>query len=224
MQSSVRHCENDGNYFWDGFKKEWLECENEDCTVWVSMKVPDGWKGGIFKCGLCVMKDVVEVRNENEKLKREMEHIKKEDDKKKETGVYEKNEHAKTWATIAKRMTDEKTIEKLERVESGMIVKSSDIRKEVEERSFEEKRKRRLIVFNLRQSEVKHDIELVWDMIEWMGVIIRSEDVADKIRMRKKDGDEAVKPVIIEFKSEYDKWMVLRNNADLRETEQSKSF
>ena len=113
-------------------------------------------------------------------------------------------------------MIDEKTIEKLERVESGMIVKRGDIRKEVEERSFEERRKRRLIVFNLRQSEVKNFRELVWDMIERMGVRVRSEDVADKIRMRKKDGDEAVKPVIIEFKSEYDKWMVLRNKAALR--------
>ena len=37
-------------------------------------------------------------------------------------------------------------------------------------------------------------------MIERMGVRIRSEDVADIIRMRKKDGDETVKPVIIEFK------------------------
>ena len=64
--------------------------------------------------------------------------------------VYTKgNETVKTWATIAKRMTCGKTIEKLERVESG------DIRKEVEERSCEEKRKRRLIVFNLRQSEIK---------------------------------------------------------------------
>ena len=116
--------------------------------VWVSMKVPDGWKDGecMFKCGLCVMKDVVEVRNENEKLKREMEQLKKEDVKRKEAGVYENNENVKTWATIATRMTDKKTIEKLERVESGMIVKRSDIRNEVEERSFEEKRKRRLIV------------------------------------------------------------------------------
>ena len=56
------------------------------------MKVPDGWKGGegIFKCGLCVLKDVVEVRKENEKLKRDMEQIKKEDDKRKEAGVYER--------------------------------------------------------------------------------------------------------------------------------------
>ena len=79
----------DGNDFWDGFKKEWLECENEECKVCVSMRVPDGWKGGEgrFKCGLCVMKDEVEVRNENQNLKRQMEQMKNEDDKRKEAGV-----------------------------------------------------------------------------------------------------------------------------------------
>ena len=61
-------------------------------------------------------------------------------------------------------------------------------------------------------------------MIERMGVRIRSEDVADIIRMRKKNGDEMVKPVIIEFKIEYDKWMVLRNKAELRDTKEYKSF
>ena len=55
-----------------------------------------------------------------------------------------------------KRMTDEKL--KLKCVESGMIVNMTDIRKEVEESSFEEKRKRWLIVFNLRQSELKNGI------------------------------------------------------------------
>ena len=70
-----------------------------------------------FKCGSCVIKDVVEVRNENEKLKRQMEQMKNEDDKRKEAGVYENNANIKTWATIAKRLTNEKTIEKLERVE-----------------------------------------------------------------------------------------------------------
>ena len=61
------------------------------------MKVPDGWKGGegIFKCGLCMMKDVVKVRNENEKLKQDMEQMKKEDDNSKETGEYENNENVK---------------------------------------------------------------------------------------------------------------------------------
>ena len=35
------------NYFWDGFKKEWLECANEECKVCVSMRVSEGWKGGV---------------------------------------------------------------------------------------------------------------------------------------------------------------------------------
>ena len=95
------------------------------------MKVPDGWKGGesISKCGVCAMKDVVEVRNKIEKLKRDMQQMKKEDDNRKEAGLYENNKNVKTWATIAKRMTDEKTIEKSKRVESGMIVNRSDIKK-----------------------------------------------------------------------------------------------
>ena len=55
----------------------------------MSMRVPDSWKGGegMFKCGLCVKKNVVGDRNENEKLKREMEQMKNEDDKRKEAGV-----------------------------------------------------------------------------------------------------------------------------------------
>ena len=42
-----------------------------------------------------------------------MEQMKNEDDKRKEAGVYEKNENVNTWATIAKRLTNEKTIENL---------------------------------------------------------------------------------------------------------------
>ena len=43
--------------------------------------------------------------------------MKNEEDKGKEASVYEHNENVETWATIAKRMPDEKTIEKLERLE-----------------------------------------------------------------------------------------------------------
>ena len=146
------------------------------------MRVPEGWKGdGVFKCGLCVMKEVVEVKRENENLKHEVEVLKNEDTKRKDAGIYEKNEDVKTWATIAKRITNEKTIEKLESVEAGMIVKKSDIKKEIEESSIEERRKRRMIVFNLKQSDVKNDKVVVMDMFERMGVRIHSEDVSDII-------------------------------------------
>ena len=43
------------------------------------MRVPEGWKGdGVFKCGLCVTKEVVEVKRKNEKMKRENENLKHE--------------------------------------------------------------------------------------------------------------------------------------------------
>ena len=38
-----------------------------------------------------------------------------------------------------------------------MIVKNSDIRKQVKESSIGERRKSRMIVFNLKQSDVKND-------------------------------------------------------------------
>ena len=50
----------------------------DECKVCVSMRVPDGWKEGegMLKWGLCVMQELVEVRNENEKLERDMELMK----------------------------------------------------------------------------------------------------------------------------------------------------
>ena len=39
------------------------------------------------------------------------------DEERKETGVYEGSESLKTWASIANRLTNDKTIEKLERVD-----------------------------------------------------------------------------------------------------------
>ena len=60
------------------------------------MRVPEGWKeDGVFKCGLCVMKEVVKMKRENEKMKRENENLKhevevwkNEDAKRKDTGIY----------------------------------------------------------------------------------------------------------------------------------------
>ena len=45
--------------------------------------------------------------------------MKNDNAKRKEAGVYDNNANVKTWATIAKRITDERTIEKLERIEAG---------------------------------------------------------------------------------------------------------
>ena len=95
--------------------------------------------------------------------------MKNEDDKRKGAGVYEKNENVNTWATIAKRLTNEKTIEKLERVEESMMMNKSDVQKQVEESTYEARRKKRIIVFNMQEKEEKTDREQVLDMIGDMG-------------------------------------------------------
>ena len=191
MERNYRHVENDGNDFWDGFKKEWLECDNEECKVWVSIKVPDGWKGGegMFKCVFCAMKDVVEFRNENEKSKRQMEQMKNEDDIRKEAGVNEKNENIKTLAIITKRLPNEKTIEKLKRVEESMLMNKSDVRKQVEKSNHEVRWNMRIIVFNMQDKEVKTDREQVIYMIGDMGVRVRDEEVVYVVRRREKEGE-----------------------------------
>ena len=57
-----------------------------------------------------------------------------------------KNENVNTWATSAKRLTNEKTNEKFERVKEIMMMNKNDVRKLVEESNYEARRKGRIIV------------------------------------------------------------------------------
>ena len=82
-----------------------------------------------------------ENKKEIEDLKKKTECTKSIDEERKEAGAYEDREYVKTWANIAKRITNEKTIETLERVEEGMIMKKFEIRKGVEESNYESRRK-----------------------------------------------------------------------------------
>ena len=63
-----------------------------------------------------------------------MSHMEEE---RKESGVYEKHESEKTWTSISKRLINEKTIKKLERVEEDVFMNKSEIRKQVDESTHE---------------------------------------------------------------------------------------
>ena len=204
---------------WEGYKGMWMECGNDECEVWVQIKAPDGWSGekDEFRCGVCMVKEMMNLKREIEDLKTKMACMKSIDEERKEAGVYEGRESLKTWANMAKRLTNEKTIEKLERVEEDVIMKKSEIRKEVEESNYETRRKKRMIVFNLKEKKEKNDRDRVIEMIGDMGVRVREEEIVDVVRMRKKDEGGSIRPIIVEFRTEYDKWTVLRNKSDLRE-------
>ena len=69
----------------------------------------------------------------------------------------------------------------------------------------------------MQVKEGKTDREQVMDMNGDMGVRVRDEEVVDVVRIRKKEGVGLARPIIVEFKSEYDKWTVFNNKSDLRE-------
>ena len=92
----------------------------------------------------------------------------------------------RTWANIAKRITNEKKFEKLERVEEGMVMKKR-LEKDVEESNYESRRNKRMIVFNLKEKKEKNDRDRVIEMIGDMGVRVREKEIVDIVRMRKND-------------------------------------
>ena len=106
---------------WEGYKEMWMECGSD---VWMQITAPDGWSGekDEFRCGVCMVKEMMKLKREIEDLKTKMACMKSIDEERKEAGVYEGRESLKTWANIAKRLTNEKAMEKLERVEEGVIM------------------------------------------------------------------------------------------------------
>ena len=189
----------------------------EMINVRYGCKLKHQMDGVVKKCGVCMVKEMMKLKREIGDLKTKMACMKSIDEERKEAGVYEGRDSLKTWANIAKRLTNEKTIEKLERVEEGVIMKKSEIRKEVEESNYETRRKKRMIVFNLKEKKEKNDRDRVIEMIGDMGVRVREEEIVDVVRMRKKDEGGSIRPIIVEFRTEYDKWTVLRNKSDMRE-------
>ena len=74
-----------------------------------------------------------------------------------------------------------------------------------------------MIVFNLKEKKEKNDRDRVIEMIGDMGVRVREKEIVDIVRMRKNDEGGSIRLIMVEFRTKYDKWTVLRNKSDLRE-------
>ena len=189
------------------------------------------------KCGMCIVKEMNVVKGEKDLLRKEVGELRKEiGELKKEVGelrvqsinkdkkladVKTKEEHS--WAIVAKIMKSHNVFERLEKVESDMIVKKSVIMKEVKSTNEEETRKKRIMIFNLKNKTGKSDVECVKDVVGKMGAGQSCDDVVDVVRLRQKENGPIIRPIIMEFRSEYDKWTVMRMKAKLRECEEYRS-
>ena len=63
----------------------------------------------------------------------------------------------------------------------------------------------------------------VKDVFGKMGAGQSCDDVVDVVRLRQKENGPIIRPIIVEFRSEYDKWTVMRMKAKLRECEEYRS-
>ena len=114
-------------------------------------------------------------------------------------------------------MKSHNVFERLEKVESDMVVKKSVIRKEVKSTNEEETRKKRILIFNLKNKTGKLYVECVTDVFGKMGAGQSCSDVVDVVRLRQKENGPIIRPILVEFRSEYDKWTVIRMKVKLRE-------
>ena len=120
-------------------------------------------------------------------------------------------------------MKSHNVFERLDKFESDMIVKKSVIRKEVKSTNDEETIKKLIIIFNLKNKTGKSDVECVKHVFGKMGAGQSCDNVVDVVRLRQKENGPIIKPIIVEFRSEYDKWTVMRMKAKLKECEEYRS-
>ena len=71
------------------------------------------------------------------------------------------------------------------------------------------------MIYNLKNKTGKSDIEYVKDGFGKMGAVQSCDDVVDVVRLRQKENGPIIRPIIVEFRSEYDKWTVMRMKAKL---------
>ena len=226
---------------------------NTNCKMWMSMMVPDevDMEHEVLKCGMCIVKEINVVKGEKELLRKEVGELRKEvaelrkkvgelrkeiGELKKEVGELRvqrinkgmevaevKTKEEDSWAIVAKKMKSHNVFERLEKVDSDIIVKKSVIRKEVKSTNEEEPSKKRIMIFNLKNKTGKSDVECVKDVFGKMGVDQSCDDVVDVVRLRQKENVPIIRPMIAEVRSEYDKWTVMRMKAKLRECEENRS-
>ena len=71
------------------------------------------------------------------------------------------------------------------------------------------------MIFNLKNKVGKSDVECVKDVFEKMGASQSCDDIMDVIRLSQKENGPLIRSIIVEFRSEYDKWTVMRMKSNI---------
>ena len=74
--------------------------------------------------------------------------------------------------------------------------------------------------FNQKNKTEKSEVDCVKDVFGKMGAGQSCDDVVDVVRLRQKEHRYSIRPIMVEFRSEHDKWPVMQMKAKLRECEE----
>ena len=136
----------------------------------------------------------------------------------------EKKDEMKDWTTIVRRLNNGKVLDKVDSVFSKMDGLQNGVIRQVKVAKVDDMRSRRAIIFGLKESKDHSVKEQVNEIIELLGNNVSRENISDVVRMRaNRDNVERVRPVIVTFKAEYDKWQFLKNKSDLKEKDKFRS-
>ena len=136
----------------NGFECKWLECGNTNCKMRMSMILPDevDMEHEVVKYDMCIVKEINVVKGEKTLFRKEVGEIMVQSINKDKEVAEVQTKEEDSWAIVAKKMKSHNVFERLEKVESDMIVKKSVIRKEVKSTNEEETRKKIIMILNLK--------------------------------------------------------------------------
>lgn len=218
---------------WEDYEEKYIQCESEQCDVWQPIMVKKGWKGKkkSYFCGICLMEIVEGMRGENAKWRKRAEEAenkvktleqgirecqKRDEDKKRYAEVLKKD--LKEEMQVVRKDLEEKRVRTEEQIKTNL---TKEVRTEVVRGQREETRKKRVIMFGLKKDR-ENDVTRVEEIIR----TITGEEMKPVLveRMREKDdeGQDKCRPVVVEFRTETEKWRVLEKKGELRNYERFK--
>ena len=195
---------------------------------------------GKFLCGICLAGSVSQYKEEcdvwkarAEKAEKALERLEKSVEKlmKKEEKIEEKRkEDRKAYAEKLKENMEERMNLAQENLEHKRIVAqeclkedlSKEVVMEVKRKQMEEMRKKRLMVFGLQKGPEK-DEEVVRRMVVRLTSDVVKPVMVERLR-EKVDAGGKCRPVIVEFRSEAEKWKVLERKAELKDEKEFSKF
>lgn len=201
---------------WKGYKDTWLGCSGPGCGVWQQVRVEENWEAEAaadFYCGVCAGLRVDRLKKELENLKQVHEELKRNITIETQRKMSEEEVEKKTYRQALEGLR--KSVEEGKQIVTKKL--QEEVRVEVKRTTEEEMRKKRIVLFGLKENEVANLNASVEGVLNTLSIASKPVSVTKFSNKNKKEGWNA--PVMVEFSSERERMQVLERKSLLKDTE-----